>query len=115
MIKTLEEVGYKVYTAKNAAECLKLHKDHGDTISLSIIDVFMPEVDGKTVLKEVLTLDPSASIIMTSGFSRDYVRGYIEHGTWRFLQKPWEPDHLLATVRRVIDKKNISQKKSAIQ
>ena len=110
----LRTAGYKVHTAKNASECMDIHKTHGDTVSVSIIDVFMPDSDGKTVLKDILTLDPSASIIMTSGFSRDYVRSYIEHGTWRFLQKPWEPDHLLATVRSVIDKKNISREKSAI-
>ena len=111
----LRSAGYNVYTAKNASECMDLHKTHGDTVSVSIIDVFMPGADGKALLKSILMLDPSASIIMTSGFSRDYVRNYIEHGTWRFLQKPWVPDHLLTMVRSVIDKKNISRKKSAIQ
>ena len=39
---------------------------------------------------------------MTSGFSRDYVRGYLERGAWEFIQKPLDHDQLLTTVRRVL-------------
>ena len=62
-------------------------------------------------LEDILKLDPTALVVMTSGFSRDYVRTYLERGTWGFLQKPIDRDQLLGVVRRALDQGfKISQK-----
>lgn len=101
--KMLARAGYKVHTASNGKECVSLYKKHAREISLSIIDAMMPGEAGKRALNAILQHDPTASIIMTSGFSRDYIRGYLERGAWGFLQKPLDEDQLLGTVRQTLD------------
>jgi DNA-binding NtrC family response regulator len=44
-------------------------------------------------------------VIMLSGFSREYVRSYLPSGSWRFIQKPFEPDQVLNIARRLLDQK----------
>ena len=68
-----------------------------------MIDLIMPGKDGKHVLDSLLELDAEASVILTSGFSRDYVRNVVGRGGWNFVQKPIEKDHLLLVVKRVLE------------
>lgn len=113
MKTTLKEAGYRVYDAANGEDSVAIYKKHVDRINLSVIDVVMPGKDGKHVLEEILRIDPTAPIVMSSGFSRDYVRGYLERGAWTFIQKPYDPIQLLAVIRRVLDQKTARQKASA--
>jgi two-component system, cell cycle sensor histidine kinase and response regulator CckA len=101
----LKEEGYKILTASSGAECIAIFKKHSKEIRISAIDVVMPDKDGKSVLKSIREIDPTALIIMTSGFSRDYVRSYLERGAWGFLQKPLDRLQLLNLVRRMLDEK----------
>jgi two-component system, cell cycle sensor histidine kinase and response regulator CckA len=101
----LKEEGYKVYAASGSDDGISLFRAHNKAIGITIIDVTMPGKDGKHVFNSVLELDPAASIIMISGFSRDYVRAYLERGAWGFIQKPIERSQLLSNVRRMLDEK----------
>jgi len=101
----LKKAGYKVLTARDGDGCIDLYTQHAKRIDLTIIDVVMPGSDGKTVLGKILEVDPSAPVIMTSGFSRDYVRGYLKQGAWLFVQKPLEREMLLESVRSALDQK----------
>jgi len=103
----LKSAGYNVYTALNAQQGIEIYQKNVDTIDLTVIDLVMPGMNGKKVLEAILAFNPTASIIMTSGFSRDYVRKSLERGAWSFLQKPFSPDYLLTTVRKTLDQNNI--------
>jgi PAS domain S-box-containing protein len=105
----LRLAGYNVHTALGGDEGLALYKKHADEIDLSIIDFVMPNTYGKKVLEEILAADPTALIIMMSGFSRDYLRTLLERGAWGFIQKPFTNEHLLATVRRLLDQEIASK------
>jgi len=98
----LESAGYRTHKTSSADDCLSFYQRHSDEIDLVIIDVVMPGRDGKNVLDSILTLDPQATVIMTSGFSRDYIRNYLKRGTWGFVQKPVDPEYLLSTVQRML-------------
>jgi PAS domain S-box-containing protein len=110
----LARVGYRILGATSGDSGVALFKKHAHEIGVTIIDVVMPKKDGRRVLEEVLELDPTASIIMTSGFSRDYVRGYLKRGAWGFLQKPVDTAQLVTTVRRMLDQKRASEKPDAL-
>ena len=83
----------------------ELHVESLLAIGLLIIDVVMPHKDGKSLLNEVMKVNPQAAIIMVSGFSRDYVRNYLERGAWGFVQKPIDRDYLILTVQRMLEPK----------
>jgi len=65
----------------------------------------MPGKDGRVVFEEVMKINPAMPVIMLSGFSREYVRSYLPSGSWRFIQKPFEPDQVLNIARRLLDQK----------
>ncbi len=109
----LKDAGYKVLKATNGDDCISLFHARRKAIDLTIIDVVMPGKDGKSVLQKILKSDPTASIVMTSGFSRDYVRTYLERGIWGFIQKPIERHQLLAILRRILDEKTAGMKMAA--
>lgn len=111
--KILRKAGYSVHVADGGERGLKLYERHADKIALSIVDVIMPGMDGKGVLEGILATDPTAAIIMTSGFSREYVRGYLERGAWEFMQKPLDHDLCLGIVRRLLDKRVAWRSKGA--
>lgn len=104
MTDMLEAEGYKVHGATNGSDGLALYDRYAKDISLSIIDLLMPGIDGKEVMSRIVDKNPDAGIIMTSGFSRDYVRSFLGKGGWNFLQKPLERDQLLSTVRRLLER-----------
>ena len=105
----LKNAGYKVHSASCGEEGLQLYKKYADEINLSIIDLIMPGTGGKEILGEILAANPTAQIIMTSGFSRDYVRTSLERGAWGFIQKPFSSDHLLTAVRKILDQESAAK------
>ena len=108
MAVALEDAGYDVLAANGGEKAITLFRANSERIAVSVVDVVMPEQDGKKVLEQLLDIDPTAQVVMTSGFSRDYVRGYLERGAWAFLQKPYAPDALLHTVKRTLDQRQRS-------
>jgi FixJ family two-component response regulator len=65
----------------------------------------MPGKDGREILDGILRINPSAAVIMISGFSREFVRNYLPKGSWRFLQKPFDQEQILSAVRRALEQK----------
>ncbi|MDI6775169.1 MAG: response regulator [Verrucomicrobiota bacterium] len=104
-VLALENEGYRVFAARNGDECVALHHQHSAGIHLSIVDAVMPGRSGKDVLQEILKQDPTAAVVVTSGFSRDYVRGALQVGAWSFIQKPFDAPQLLSLVRRALDQR----------
>lgn len=102
----LKQAGYKVYEAPGGEEAIALVGKLGNQIDLSIVDVIMPGKEGKDVLAALLESNPAAQVIMTCGFSRDYVRSVLARGAWRFLQKPFDSDQLVSAVRRSLEQRS---------
>ncbi len=100
----LKAAGYHVIAAGNGKDAVALFRKHAEEITVSLVDVVMPGEDGKAVLEAILAVDPTAQVVMMSGFSQDYVRGYLERGAWAFLQKPFLSQQLLDTITDLICK-----------
>ncbi len=100
----LNEFGYKVITAGNGKEALDIYQTQGENISLIILDLIMPEMDGRLCLTEILRIEPDAKVIMASGYSENgLVNGVMAAGARGFVQKPYNMRQLLTTAREVLD------------
>ena len=66
----LNRFGYKVISAGNGKEALEIYQMEKDKISLILLDLIMPEMDGRKCLAEILRIDPNAKVIIASGYSR---------------------------------------------
>ncbi len=103
---TLENMGYRIMSAASGRESIETVRKHKGEIDLFLIDVFMPEKNGKDVLEAIFAADPTAKVIMMSGFSKDYVRAYLSRGVWGYLQKPFDEEKLSNAIYRIKPEKN---------
>lgn len=99
----LERHGYQVETANNGAQALaKIKANRPD---LLVSDVMMPEMDGFELLANVRR-DPSLMdlpVIMLTAKAqdKDVLEGY-KTGADMYLTKPFNPQELLAFVKRIL-------------
>jgi DNA-binding NtrC family response regulator len=101
----LVQAGFAVHVATGGDDAIGQIRRLGERLDLAIIDVIMPDKDGKVVLQELMRISPATAVLMLSGFSREHVRAYLPSGAWRFVQKPVEPEALLSAVRRALEQK----------
>ncbi len=103
----LERLGCTVETAVNGKEaidkCAAALK-HGRPFDLVIMDLTIPGgMGGKEAIGELLALDPSAKVIVSSGYSSDPVLDdYTKHGFSGRLEKPFTFQELNETISRVL-------------
>ena len=99
----IESEGYRVLTARNGVEALKLYeRDRG--ISVVFSDLGMPELGGWPTFVRLRKANPSAKIILVSGFADEADRERMEAGgVQAFLNKPYKAEQVLQTIRRVLD------------
>jgi DNA-binding response OmpR family regulator len=104
IIKTnLELEGYEVLTASNGEEALQ--QVEAEKPDLIILDVMMPKMDGWEVLSR-LKSNPATEdipVVMLTALSQieDMDRG-ARLGNDCYLTKPFEPEELLAVVKRLL-------------
>jgi two-component system response regulator RpaA len=105
----MEGAGWEVHSAPNGVAGMERAREQ--IPDLIILDVLMPRQDGLTTYEQ-LRRDPALRsvpiIVLTSvseklgiGLSGQDMRTYYGHGPEAFLQKPFEPQNLLATVTRL--------------
>ena len=98
----LEDEGYQAEAAENGEDARRLRAESPP--DLVLLDIWMPDVDGITLLKEWLRDDPLLPIIMMSGHAT--VETAVEAtrlGAYDFLEKPLSMAKLLVTVERALE------------
>lgn len=104
--RVLEHSGYSVITAQNGKEALERFVKYRNQLSLIILDLVMPEMDGKRCLEELLKIDPSVKVIISSGFSANgKISNLMNSGAKAFVTKPYDIEQLLMKMRELIDDK----------
>ena len=100
----LEESGYKVSVAANGADAFSYLEQH--TPALVISDIVMPEMDGfelcQTIKAEEHLRNIPVVLLTSLSDSRDVMRG-LEARADYYLTKPYNEEHLLSTVRRILE------------
>jgi two-component system cell cycle sensor histidine kinase/response regulator CckA len=99
----LETFGYRVLSASTPGEAIRLAKAHGEEIRLLIVDVIMPEMNGRDLSKHLVALYPQMACLYISGYSGDVIahHGLLEEGV-HFIQKPFSMQDLAAKVRQAL-------------
>ena len=97
----LERAGFQVLEAGDGMEALDLfYEDLG--ISLIILDVMMPKMDGWEVCREIRKESKVPIIMLTArGEERDELNGF-ELGVDEYISKPFSPKILVARVNALL-------------
>ena len=59
----LTRFGYEVVTANDGKEALEIYQREKGRIALILLDLIMPEMDGKQCLGEILRVNPNARVV----------------------------------------------------
>jgi two-component system cell cycle sensor histidine kinase/response regulator CckA len=99
----LKRYGYTVLTAGGGEEAVELYRHHQGVIAVVLLDILMPEMDGREAFRRIREIDPSAKIIVSSGFdqARD-ADELLDAGASAFVQKPYRITELVRTVGEII-------------
>jgi len=99
--RILERQGYRVLAAPNGLSALDMVMRHQGELDLLLTDVVMAKMSGRELAESVRALCPGLPILYTSGHAYDVMaeEGVLP-GSGGFLQKPFDAEGLLASVRR---------------
>jgi signal transduction histidine kinase len=100
----LEECGYKVITASNSQDALRIFSEHPEQFHLVLTDVIMPSMSGRELVEKMTELRPDIKVIYMSGYTDDaVVRHGISYEGVAFLQKPFTAQELSLKMRSVLE------------
>jgi two-component system cell cycle sensor histidine kinase/response regulator CckA len=101
----LELQGYTVLGASTPGEAICLARERVGEIHLLMTDVVMPEMNGRELARNLLSLHPHLKRIFMSGYTSDVIahHGVLDEGV-HFLQKPFSIEDLAARVRETLDR-----------
>jgi CheY-like chemotaxis protein len=100
----LERTGYKVLAASTPGAAIALAREHAGDIHLLMTDVVMPEMNGRDLAKNLLSLYPNLKRLFMSGYTANVIahHGVLDEGV-QFIQKPFAKQDLAVKVREVLD------------
>jgi DNA-binding response OmpR family regulator len=97
----LERAGYHVLTVSDGAAALE--KVHSHRPALVILDVLMPRMDGREVLRRIRRENLWLPAILLTQVGESSERALaLEEGADDYLNKPFDPHELLARIRAVL-------------
>lgn len=100
----LDLQGFKVQTF-SSAEVL-LNKIEVNWHGIIISDINMPKIDGHQLMNKVHKIDADVPIILLTGFGDITMAvSAMRKGAYDFIEKPFNNEHLLDTVKRALDKR----------
>ncbi len=96
---SLADIGYRVHTAKNGEEALRIFKQVRP--SIVITDIRMPVMDGIELLRKIKTNYPETEVIMISAYGDlDMVIKSLQNDASDFILKPVSDDVLNAALKK---------------
>ena len=101
LVAVLEERGYEVILADNGGAGLMLcHRRTPDAV---VLDLSMPGIDGRSLLRQLRILHPTLPVVVFSGHSTAEVeQEMLNHGATACIQKAFSLDQLGLALQEVL-------------
>ncbi|MCA1994431.1 MAG: response regulator, partial [Coleofasciculus sp. S288] len=100
---SLETHGYRTLMAGDGIEAIALYSQHKKEISVVLIDMMMPSMDGPTTIRVLQKINPQVKIIGVSGLvSNHKMIELVDHSVKTFLPKPYTSNELLTNLQVVL-------------
>jgi PAS domain S-box-containing protein len=101
----LKKFGYEVILAEDGCDAVRKYAENQSTIQLVLMDMIMPNKNGKQAYDEIRLLQPDIKVIFVTGYSADIVRsrGEIDEDV-ELVMKPINASDLLNKIRSTLDK-----------
>ncbi len=101
--RILVNAGYTVLTANSPAKAIDLAGMHKNDLQLIIVDVIMPEMNGRDLALLLQTENPDLQCLFMSGYTTNIVSGQgILEQEINFIQKPFSAESLVGKVGQLL-------------
>jgi len=102
----IEPEGYEVVgEATNGIEAVEQYEELSP--DLVTMDIVMPKRSGIDAVKGILAKHPDARIVMCSALGQEtLVMEALQAGARDFIVKPFKPDNVLATLKKIVEKES---------
>ncbi|HEY9608287.1 response regulator [Allocoleopsis sp.] len=101
---SLETFGYNVLLAGDGIEALAVYTQHKEEISVVLVDMMMPSMDGPTTIRMLQKMNPHIKIIGVSGLvSNHKMLELVGNHVQTFLPKPYTSNELLKNLQSVLN------------
>ncbi|MCP4672215.1 MAG: response regulator [Desulfobacula sp.] len=101
----LEKLGYTPIVARNGLEAVEIFKIYQDEISLIVLDLIMPEMNGAQAFEEIKKIREDVKILISTGYAvDDKIEGLLNQGCQGFIRKPFSLHEFSYALRKVLDK-----------
>ncbi|HVS35090.1 MAG TPA: response regulator [Gemmataceae bacterium] len=91
----LRRSGFAVWTADGGRSALDCYQKNQSAISVVLLDVRMPGMDGPQTLAGLLRINPAAACCFMTGHAGDYTpEGLLALGAVRLFEKPFRLDDI---------------------
>lgn len=102
--RMLERVGFEVVTTAGVERAFSLYRDMKDRLACVLLDLTMPEMDGREVLEELRRIHRGIPVIISSGYSENQVLTlFSDEKPDAFIPKPYDFASLICSLRRVLE------------
>jgi PAS domain S-box-containing protein len=100
----LEKQGYTVLPANTPGEAIRLAREYPGHIDLLLTDMIMPEMNGRDLAGNLLSIHPDLKCLFMSGYTANLIahHGVLDQGV-HFIQKPFSLKNLAAKLRETLD------------
>lgn len=104
--RMLEHLGYTVLSADTPGAAIRIAQEHKGVIDLLMTDVIMPEMNGRDLAKNLLSLYPNLKRLFMSGYTADVIahHGVLDPGV-NFIQKPFSMNALAEKMREILEER----------
>lgn len=100
----LERLGFRVFSAGNGKEAIRMYQEKYLDIHCVLLDYSMPEMSGREVFQKLRQIDPNACIILSSGYTEEDVMAQFEREQPAgFIQKPYRFQLLGRKMKKILD------------
>jgi len=98
----LQALGYTVTTASNGQDALDIYQKES-SYDLVVLDMIMPDMGGAEVYSRLKKLDPSVTVLLSSGYSPGHqMQEMMDLGCAGFIQKPFSAKALSHKIKDIL-------------
>ncbi len=99
----LHHLGYSLHSVRSGKEAIAWYKDHCREIDLVVLDMIMPEMSGEEVFAQLKAINPSAKVLLSSGYSlAGQAERMLADGCAGFIQKPFDLQNFSRKIREML-------------
>ncbi len=104
--KILTHMGYTVILAGNGKEAIDIYKKQYYEIDVVIMDMLMPELNGKEAFAEMKEINKNCKVVISSGFLKDNdIEELKKMGLQGFIHKPYRSEELNKLLKKILKTK----------